>query len=97
MHLLLQQRLGRSFARPTLRRLHEISGGNPFYALELARGLDSAGATVDSLEPFPVPETLERLVSARLAGLQGATYEALLLIVAHGRPRMLSSAPPGSV
>ena len=65
---LLQRRLGRPFARPTLRRLHEISGGNPFYALELARELDSARATVDSLEPFPVPETLERLVGARLGG-----------------------------
>jgi DNA-binding CsgD family transcriptional regulator len=86
IHTLLQRRLGRPFARPTLRRLHEISGGNPFYALELARGLDAAGATVDSLEPFPVPETLERLVSARLAGLPGATHEALLLIAAHGRP-----------
>ena len=86
IHTLLQRRLGRPFARPTLRRLHEISGGNPFYALELARGLDSAGATVDSLEPFPVPETLERLVGARLAGLEGTTHEALLLVAAHGRP-----------
>jgi hypothetical protein len=86
IHTLLQRRLGRPFARPTLRRLHEISGGNPFYALELARGLDSASATVDSLEPFPVPERLERLVGARLAGLRGATHEALLLIAAHGRP-----------
>ena len=49
-------------------------------------GLTSAGATVDSLEPFPVPETLERLVGARLAGLGGATHEALLLVAAHGRP-----------
>ena len=83
---LLQRRLGRPFARPTLRRLHEISGGNPFYALELARGLGPAGSTGDPLEPFPVPETLERLVGARLAGLEGATREALLLVAAHGRP-----------
>ena len=83
VHMLLQRRFGRQFARPTLRRLHEISGGNPFYALELARGLDPA---VDSLEPFPVPETLERLVEARLAGLRGTTREALLLVAAHGRP-----------
>ena len=36
---ILQPRLGRSFARPTLLRLHEASGGNPFFALELARVL----------------------------------------------------------
>jgi DNA-binding CsgD family transcriptional regulator len=88
IHTLLQLRLDRQFARPTLRRLHEISGGNPFYALELARGLDSPGATVDSVEPFPVPETLERLVGARLAELRGATHEGLLLIAAHGRPSL---------
>ena len=96
VHTLLQRRLGRSFARPTLRRLHEISGGNPFYALELARGLDSAGATVDSLEPFPVPETLERLVGARLAGLGGPTHEALLLVAAHGRPSPALLAAAGT-
>ena len=84
MHLLLQRRLGRPFARPTLRRLHEISGGNPFYAIELARALGSGEG--DRLEPLPVPETLERLVGARLEGLTGATRQALLLTVAHGRP-----------
>jgi len=84
--LLLQRGLGRQFARPTLLRLFGISGGNPFYALELARGLPSAGATGDPTEPFPVPETLERLVGARLAGLGSATHEALLLTAAHGRP-----------
>ena len=68
MPLLLQQRLGRTFARPTLLRLHETSGGNPFYALELARGLASAGGASDPTEPLRVPKTLEQLVSARLAG-----------------------------
>ena len=86
MHLLLQRRLGRPFARPTLLRLHEASGGNPFYALELARGVASAGATGDPIAPFPVPEALERLVEARLAGLGSATRKALLLTAAHGRP-----------
>jgi len=83
---LLQGRLGRTFAPPTLRRLHQISDGNPFYALELARGLGPEGASGDPMEPFPVPETLERLVTVRLAGLGDATREALLLVAAHGRP-----------
>jgi len=39
MQRLLQGRLDRVFARPTLLRIHETSGGNPFYALELARAL----------------------------------------------------------
>ena len=31
--------LGRTFSRPTIVRIGEVSGGNPFYALELARAL----------------------------------------------------------
>lgn len=37
LHELLRTGLGVSLARPTLRRLHEVSGGNPFFALEIAR------------------------------------------------------------
>jgi len=82
LHQLLQRRLGRVFARPTLLRLHETSGGNPFYALELARAL---GADADPTQPLPVPETLEALVRARLDRLPDGTREALLLACAHGR------------
>ena len=41
LHQLLRDRLGRPFARQTLLRIHERSGGNPFFALELARVLDA--------------------------------------------------------
>ena len=50
IHSLLQARLGRTFSRPSLLRVHETSGGNPFYALELARAL---GADVDPTQPLP--------------------------------------------
>ncbi len=82
-HQLLQARLGRTFARPTLLRVHEVSGGNPFYALELARAL---GPEVDPTQPLRVPDTLEGLVRARLDGLPRATRDALLLVAAVGRP-----------
>ena len=58
LHSVLRDRLGRSFARQTLLRIHDRSGGNPFFALELARALE---ADVDRLEPLPVPETLEEV------------------------------------
>jgi DNA-binding CsgD family transcriptional regulator len=86
MHVLLQRLLGRTFPRPTLLRLQEVSGGNPFYALELARGLGAERAIHDPTEPFPLPESLERLVRGRLSSLDAATREALLLVAAHGRP-----------
>ena len=83
-HRVLQARLGRTFSRPTLLRVHEVSGGNPFYALELARVLP--GADVDPTRPLRVPETLEGLVRVRLDGLPPTTRRALLLASAAGRP-----------
>jgi DNA-binding CsgD family transcriptional regulator len=83
---LLHDRLGRAFPRPTLLRLHEASGGNPFYALELGRALASEGGGGDPTLPLPVPETLERLVGDRLNDLPEPTRDALLLVSAFGRP-----------
>jgi DNA-binding CsgD family transcriptional regulator len=84
-HQLLRARLSRTMPRPTLLRLHEASGGNPFYALELARALGADGSLADPTQPLPVPERLEELVSARLAGFTGETREALVLASADGR------------
>jgi DNA-binding CsgD family transcriptional regulator len=91
---LLQHRLGRTFARPTLLRLLEVSGGNPFYALELACGLGADGAIGDPTEPFPVPERLEVLLRGRLEAAPRATREALMLAAAQGQPsrRLLRAA-----
>ena len=81
LHRLLRDRLDRTFPRQTLLRIHERSGGNPFFALELARAV---GPDVDPLEPLPVPETLEELVRARIAALPASTRDALGLASAWG-------------
>ena len=70
LHRFLRDRLGSPFARQTLLRIHERSGGNPFFALELARVLEQE---VDLLQPLMVPETLEELVRARISGLPAST------------------------
>ena len=85
IHRMLHSRLSRAVPRPTLLRLHEASGGNPFYALELARALGAESAVRDPTQPLPVPEGLEELVSARLNGFTGATHDALVLASAHAR------------
>ena len=82
-HQLLQAHLGLKLARPTLLRVHETSGGNPFYALELARALE---ADADPAQPLRIPETLEELVRARIDAMPPTTQEALLLAAAAGRP-----------
>jgi DNA-binding CsgD family transcriptional regulator len=83
LHRFLRDRVDRPFARQTLLRIHERSGGNPFFALELARVLD---ANVDPLQPLPVPETLEELVRKRIDELPTATRQALALASALGTP-----------
>jgi DNA-binding CsgD family transcriptional regulator len=80
---LLRERLERVFPRPTLLRIHETSGGNPFYALELGRSLP---VDVHPTRPFPIPDTLDELVGARLAELPEDTRGALALVAALGSP-----------
>ena len=81
-HALLRAHLGRTFSRPTLLSLHELSGGNPFYALELAR---AHGDDLGPTQPLAVPDSLDGLVRSRLRNLPGATREALALAAAVGR------------
>ncbi len=71
---LLSARLGTAFTRSAVMRIHEISGGNPFYALELGRAVQ--GAT--SERELSLPPTLSELVDARIGGLGPETRKALL-------------------
>ena len=94
---ILHDRLSHPASRPTLLRLHEVSAGNPFYALELARALGDGDSARDPTQPLPVPERLEELVSTRLGGFDAATREALALASADARltPAQLAQAGIG--
>ncbi len=81
---LLRSRMEATFSRPTLLRLHEASGGNPFYALELARAR-TAGQDRDPMAPLDLPASLEGLLASRFQGLDPRTRWALLLVAAQGR------------
>jgi DNA-binding CsgD family transcriptional regulator len=73
LHTLFLDKLGRSFPRPTMVRIAESSGGNPFYALELARAMAGSSETEAAL-----PATLAGLVRARIGRLEDASREMLL-------------------
>ena len=81
LHRLLRDRLERSFARQTLLLIHDRSGGNPYYALQLARVLDPSSSPY---QPLPVPETLEGLLREQISGLPEFTREGLALTSALG-------------
>ena len=93
---LLRDRLDTTFARPTLRRIHESSGGNPFFALELARALERHGRPLDPGEPLPVPARVHELARGRLASLPAETGAALRAAAALSQPTVaLVSAVTG--
>ena len=56
-HQVLHSLLSHGLSRPTLLRLHAVSGGNPFYALELARALGADGALPGSDAAAARPRT----------------------------------------
>ena len=79
LYELVRERHGLSLSRPTLLRLHELSEGNPFFALELARGLSEK-------EQLTVPRELSELLRARLGALSKPTQDVLLAAAALARP-----------
>ncbi|MGB2923095.1 MAG: AAA family ATPase [Mycobacterium sp.] len=77
LHGVLSERLGRRFSRPTVLRIAEISGGNPFFAIELARAIGDGAAGAE----LPLPATLADVVRRRI-GLLDEDVRSLLLSVA---------------
>jgi DNA-binding CsgD family transcriptional regulator len=75
LHRILTRELGRTFSRPALVRIATASGGNPLYALEIARSPEAA-----------VPAGLGSLVAARVRSLPTEARDALLRAAALARP-----------
>ena len=96
---LLRAQLGRQFLRPALVELQRVSGGNPFFALELGRALLTRDVSPAPGEPLPVPATLNELVRERLAGIPTAAREAALVVSALSRPtvELVAAAAGGGV
>ncbi len=82
LNVVISQRLGRSLSRPAIVRIQEVSGGNPFYALELARAMDG---DIDGAE-LPLPMTLTELVRTRIGSLGESVRDVLLAMACHSAP-----------
>jgi DNA-binding CsgD family transcriptional regulator len=74
LHAVLSRRLGHSYPRPTMLRIHETSGGNPFYAIELARSIDDRGTGSKEV----LPRSLTELVNNRIDSVEEGAEVALL-------------------
>ena len=95
LHHLVKFRLGTSLPRPLLARLADASGGNPFYALEMARALAPEG-DLKPTQPLPVPRNLEELVVSRVQTLSAPARQLALAAAATSQPTrsVLAAALP---
>ncbi|MCT7658275.1 helix-turn-helix transcriptional regulator [Mycobacterium deserti] len=74
LHALITERFGRSLSRPAMVRIVDISGGNPFYALELARATEVRTSRSEQL----LPTTLAELMRRRIGRLDRDAQDLLL-------------------
>jgi len=82
VHALVSARLGRALPRPTMTRIHTMSGGNPLYAMELARMM--AADPDRSHERWPA--SLSQLVRTRIGHMDRRLQDALLAAAAAAVP-----------
>src|SRR5215212_11174966 len=80
---IVEARSGLRLTRPNLLRLAALSGGNPFFALEIAPALEGEPRERDVVR---LPRTLAEAVQGRLAVLSAPTRDALLTVAALGHP-----------
>jgi len=85
---IVHERLGTAYPRPTLARIHDASGGNPFFALALARRLGARSRPLRPGEPLPVRADLPELVRDQFLRLPDDCVDALSAAAAHGRPTL---------
>jgi DNA-binding CsgD family transcriptional regulator len=83
LHELIKQHTGQTFPRPLLVQIARVSGGNPFYALEIARELERR-PPVDG--QVPISAGLTALVEARIDRLPARSRRALLTAAALAQP-----------
>ena len=98
IHRLLWGRLSLSLPRPVLVRVHEVVGGNPFFALEVGRALVEGTIRADGVHLL-LPESLRAFVAGRVSALPARVRETLTAAAALGAPSvtLLESLTPTAV
>jgi hypothetical protein len=91
---LLRQRLGLVLSRHVLRRVVEVTLGNPLFALELGRALAARGP-LEIGEEVPLPDTIDELLGTRVAALRGPARSVVLAVALSGELRTSQLAEIG--
>jgi DNA-binding CsgD family transcriptional regulator len=97
---IVRERTGWSPTKPETARLAELSGGNPFYALEIARARARGDEGVTG-QRMPIPRNLrDDLVRTRVGDVARSTRDVLLFAAAMARPNVRTlrrALPDGSL
>lgn len=80
----VSQRLGHSLPRPTMMRVVEISGGNPFYAIELAQVVSADSHDLRTA----LPDSLTSVVRSRLGQVSDDSRPVLLAAASTPAPTL---------
>jgi DNA-binding CsgD family transcriptional regulator len=84
--LLMREHLGVEPPREALLEIHRLSGGNPFFALELGRALNRGEKGPTGLS-IPIPRTLrDDLIHQRVGTLEQDARDVLVAAAAVARP-----------
>jgi DNA-binding CsgD family transcriptional regulator len=92
IYRMLWGRLALNLPRPQLVRVHAVSGGNPFFALELGRAL-ARGAIRADIEGVLLPDSLREVVAERLRALPMRVRQTLVAVAALSAPSVKVLAP----
>jgi DNA-binding CsgD family transcriptional regulator len=84
---MVAERLGPALPGRLLRRICEVAGGNPLFALELGHALADTGWTGAAGDPLPLPEQVEAVLGVRVSGLPKSVRRALLAVALSGNLR----------
>jgi DNA-binding CsgD family transcriptional regulator len=80
---LLQSQFGRALSRRTAAQIGVATGGNPFFALEIARMLPDE---LDPVAPLQLPANLVDLLEERMASLEAGVRMPLLIAASVSTP-----------
>jgi DNA-binding CsgD family transcriptional regulator len=84
VHELLTERHEFGLSRRVIRRIAEVSGGNPFAALEIGRAVHTSGRQVLDGDALPLPTGILQVTTQRIAALSPAARRALAVVSVAG-------------
>jgi hypothetical protein len=83
---LMLLRLERPLRRPEFDHVFAVSGGNPFFALEIGQFILEHPTRIKAGEPIPMPHSLADAIKGRISKLPRPTRDILIALAALSRP-----------